>query len=178
VKTNDSRARVRWDGAAVDVQFEEADGGTRRFTAHRVREVDVTNQLRVEVLSSPNSQTTKETAMSTKTTKTSASTKAPKGSAPKAAKEKATKAMKTKATKSDGKMSCLDAAANVLASAGKPMNTKDMIEAMAAKGLWTSPAGKTPAATLYSAILREINTKKAEARFKKQDRGLFASTGK
>ena len=31
-----------------------------------------------------------------------------------------------------------------------------MIDAMTTKGLWTSPGGKTPHATLYSAILREI----------------------
>jgi hypothetical protein len=31
-----------------------------------------------------------------------------------------------------------------------------LIETMAAKKLWTSPGGKTPAATLYSAIIREI----------------------
>jgi formylglycine-generating enzyme required for sulfatase activity len=51
------------------------------------------------------------------------------------------------------------------------MNAKEMIEAMAAKGLWTSPGGKTPHATLYSAILREIGAKGKEARFKKTDRG-------
>lgn len=44
---------------------------------------------------------------------------------------------------------------------------------MAAKALWSSPNGQTPAATLYSAILREINTKGKESRFKKADRGLF-----
>ena len=38
---------------------------------------------------------------------------------------------------------------------GTPMTTKAMIEAMAAKGYWTSPGGATPAQTLYSAILRE-----------------------
>ena len=32
------------------------------------------------------------------------------------------------------------------------MNCQEMIEAMAAKGYWKSPGGKTPAATLYSAI--------------------------
>jgi hypothetical protein len=52
-----------------------------------------------------------------------------------------------------------------------------MIEAMAAKGLWSSPNGQTPAATLYAAILREINTNVKEARFKKADRGLFAING-
>ena len=64
-------------------------------------------------------------------------------------------------------------AAQVLAGSKEPLNTKAMIEQMAAKGLWTSPGGKTPHATLYSAILREINEKGAEARFVKIDRGQF-----
>ena len=51
------------------------------------------------------------------------------------------------------------------------MNAKEMIDAMAAKGLWTSPGGKTPHATLYSAIIREIATKGKESRFVKKDRG-------
>jgi len=72
------------------------------------------------------------------------------------------------------KMSALAAAAKVLGEAGEPMNTQAMITAMTAKGYWTSPAGKTPAATLYAAILRAIATKGAEARFAKTDRGKFA----
>ncbi len=44
---------------------------------------------------------------------------------------------------------------------------------MAAKGYWTSPGGQTPHATLYSAILREINSKGDAARFTKADRGQF-----
>ena len=54
------------------------------------------------------------------------------------------------------------------------MATKEMIDAMAEKGYWTSPGGKTPHATLYSAILREIGTKGDEARFQKVERGKFA----
>ena len=50
-----------------------------------------------------------------------------------------------------------------------------MIKAMAEKGYWTSPGGKTPAATLYSAILRELQTKANDARFKKTERGKFAA---
>jgi hypothetical protein len=83
------------------------------------------------------------------------------------------KAKKTKAEKLK-KASALDAAAKVLAEAGKPMNTKEMIDAMTARGFWTSPNGLTPHATLYSALLREINTKGDKARFKKADRGQFA----
>ena len=48
---------------------------------------------------------------------------------------------------------------------------------MAAKGYWKSPGGKTPAATLYSAILRECQKKGKDARFKKVDRGRFALGG-
>jgi hypothetical protein len=71
----------------------------------------------------------------------------------------------------------VDAAILVLHEAGnKPMNVKDMIEAILAKNLW-STSGKTPAATLYSSILREIQKKGADARFKKVDRGQFALVG-
>ena len=92
--------------------------------------------------------------------------------------EAATKPTKTKKTKADDrKMSALDAAAKVLAEVGEPLGAKQMVEAMGAKGYWTSPGGKTPHATLYSAILREISTKGAEARFKKTDRGRFAVNG-
>jgi hypothetical protein len=55
--------------------------------------------------------------------------------------------------------------------------TKDVIAAMAVKGYWTSPGGKTPEATLYSAMLRKISTKGAASRFVKTDRGKFARTG-
>jgi len=73
------------------------------------------------------------------------------------------------------KLSAIDAAAQVLAASKEPLNSKQMIEAMAAKGLWSSPGGKTPHATLYSAIIREVNTKGKEARFKKTDRGHFTA---
>jgi hypothetical protein len=76
--------------------------------------------------------------------------------------------------KPEKKVSALDAAAKVLAEAGQPMNCQDLIKAMAEKGYWTSPGGKTPAATLYSALLREIQVKGADSRFVKTDKGKFA----
>jgi hypothetical protein len=85
------------------------------------------------------------------------------------------KKAKTSADAKPKKLSALDAAAQVLAASKEPLNAKQMIDAMAAKGLWTSPGGKTPAATLYSAIIREVGTKGKEARFKKIDRGHFAA---
>ena len=56
-------------------------------------------------------------------------------------------------------MSGLDAAAKVLEESGQPMTAKEMVEAAEAKGYWKSPGGKTPHATVYSAIIREIATK-------------------
>jgi vancomycin resistance protein YoaR len=75
--------------------------------------------------------------------------------------------------------SALDAAAKVLAEAnGEAMSTQRMIELMAEKGYWKSPGGQTPHATLYSAILREIEKKGREARFQKLERGKFVLVAK
>ena len=71
------------------------------------------------------------------------------------------------------RLSAVDAAARVLGDAGEPMSVKQLIEAMAMHGYWSSPGGKTPHATLYSAILREIKAKGNEARFVKTERGQF-----
>jgi hypothetical protein len=75
------------------------------------------------------------------------------------------------------KLSALDAAAEVLAEAGTAMTCMEMITAMADRGYWASPGGKTPSATLYSAILRELQTKGEKARFRKTERGKFARAG-
>ncbi len=83
-----------------------------------------------------------------------------------------TKKVKT-ATEQPKKMSALDAAAKVIGESAEAMATKEMIDAMSAKGHWTSPGGQTPHATLYAWILREINVKGADARFAKTDRGRF-----
>jgi hypothetical protein len=72
------------------------------------------------------------------------------------------------------KLSALDAAAKVLGETGTPMTCKELIGAMAAKGYWTSPGGKTPDATLAAAILREISVKGPESRFAKPSPGRFA----
>jgi hypothetical protein len=88
---------------------------------------------------------------------------------------KVRKAKKEKADKPK-RVSALDAAAEVLKASDAPMRAKEMVEAMAAQGLWSSPNGKTPEATLYSAIIREIG-KAVESgtisRFRKTERGMF-----
>ena len=71
-------------------------------------------------------------------------------------------------------MSCLDAAAKLLSETGQPMTCQELIAALAAKSYWSSPAGKTPQATLYAALVREIRTKKDRARFRKTVPGRFA----
>jgi hypothetical protein len=76
------------------------------------------------------------------------------------------------------KVSLLDAAAQVLAESTEPMNVKQMVEAVTARALWSSPKGKTPSATLAAAILRETQTKGAEARFRKVERGLFTAAAR
>lgn len=108
------------------------------------------------------------------TPKTAKAAKAPgAGKAPKDA--KTAKAARVAKPAAPRRTSALDAAATVLADATGPMRTKEMIATMSERGLWTSPGGKTPEATLYAAILREITTKGDAARFRKHDRGLFAA---
>src|SRR5262245_61662870 len=122
--------------------------------------------------------------MKTKSPKTQATTdKAAKASKPKTARSESPKAPAAKAkpqetkaqrTPKSKKLSALDAAARVLTETGTAMNCHDLIDTMAKKGYWSSPNGRTPAATLYAAIAREITTKGKDARFQKTDRGLFA----
>jgi hypothetical protein len=92
----------------------------------------------------------------------------------------ATKAKTKKATRGPKakRVSALDAAAQVLAKAGKPMRAQELVAAMAEQGLWSSPNGKTPHATLYAAMMREERDKGGASRFRKVDRGLFEFSGK
>ena len=74
------------------------------------------------------------------------------------------------------RLSCVVAALKVLGEASEPMNAQELITAMEAKSYWTSPGGKTPHATLYSAILRDL-AKGEESRFVKTERGRFTVRG-
>ena len=71
-----------------------------------------------------------------------------------------------------GAMSGLAAAAKVLAEAGEPLGCQGITERAIAQGYW-APEGKTPAATVYAAMLREIQQKGDAARFRKVARGRF-----
>ena len=169
VKANECRAVVRLDRPDRDVEFTDQEGQTRQFKS---RGTHVTSWAPTTVVEPVGFETleNEENDMSKSATKKSKTTKT--------AEPKATAASSKPArAKSDGKLSCIDAAATVLSEKKEPMTTKEMIETMAAKGLWSSPNGQTPAATLYSAILREINTKGKESRFVKADRGKFEIQG-
>ncbi len=67
----------------------------------------------------------------------------------------------------------LDAAATVLQEAGEPMNCKEIVQRSLEKGYWQTK-GLTPASTIYSSILREIQKKGDASRFRRVDRGKFA----
>lgn len=71
--------------------------------------------------------------------------------------------------------SLLEAACEVLKRVDEPVGAKDLITRIIDEGLWTTQ-GKTPEATLYSAMIREIAGKGAEARFQKVSRGRFTLT--
>jgi hypothetical protein len=79
-------------------------------------------------------------------------------------------------------LSALDAAAKVLEGLKGPeardgIGANDLIERMQRARLWTSPGGKTPAATLYAAMTREIAAKKGDARFARVSPGRFTFKG-
>ncbi|MCC7409530.1 MAG: hypothetical protein IT442_15810 [Phycisphaeraceae bacterium] len=66
----------------------------------------------------------------------------------------------------------LAAAIQVLAGAGEPLSARQIVDRMFAQGLWAT-GGKTPHATIYAAIHREIAEKGEAARFRKAERGRF-----
>ena len=85
-------------------------------------------------------------------------------------------ARKTSKKRAGGR-SQLEAAAEVLAEAGRAMSCADMVEAMAEKRYWKSPAGKTPASTLYSTLLRQIQRHAKEARGSGRSSAASSSCG-
>lgn len=171
VRVNECTAIVRVEQPERTVEFRGRNGQTREFTAHRSTLVAWAPSVRVAPLGMTRQSTRNgDDEMATRKTAKTTTAKST-GTKPARAKTAATK----KADAKPKRMSALDAAAKVLAEADEPMTAKAMVEQMAAKGYWTSPGGKTPEATLYAAIVREINKKGDEARFRKADRGHFTA---
>ena len=90
--------------------------------------------------------------------------------------KKTTRTTTSKAKPAAKRKGILDIAAETLARSKKPMGCKEIVERAIDKGVWKTK-GKTPAATLYAAIIREIAAKGKDARFKKVDRGVFMAAG-
>lgn len=107
-------------------------------------------------------------------TKPTPATRAAKAKpAPKGAKAKP-QAAKPAPAKPACRLSGLSAAAQVLAEAKAPMNAQAIVQTMLDQGLWKT-GGKTPHATIYAAMIREIAAKGKDARFRKVGRGTFAA---
>src|SRR5262249_9618409 len=115
IKATESRAVVRLDRPVQDVEFTDNDGNTRRFQSRRAHVTSMASAAVVEAIGFEPLDD-EENDMSKPGTK---SKKAAKGGK----------------AKSNGKLSCIDAAVKVLSDKKEPMTTKEMIEAMRAKGL-------------------------------------------
>jgi len=74
------------------------------------------------------------------------------------------------------KLSMLDAAAQVLKTAGHPMKINDILDAMQTTGLWKPGPGKTPDRTLISGFGTEIR-RRIKNRFRKTAPDTFEYVG-
>jgi hypothetical protein len=94
-----------------------------------------------------------------------------------------TKAIKSKAKTSQTEnveakregLSGLDAAHRVLVEIGKPLNARQIAEAILERGYCPNLKGKTPQATISSSMQREITRLGDESRFYKAGKGQFAA---
>lgn len=85
---------------------------------------------------------------------------------------------KAKRVQKERGISLVDAAAQLLKETKAAMTPRAMVDALAARKLWTSIAA-TPDRTLSTAIIREIRgeTKQEKPRFVHVDRGMFTAAG-
>jgi restriction system protein len=70
-------------------------------------------------------------------------------------------------------MSALQAAEQVLAEAGEPLDARTITERMLKQQLWTTN-GATPDATVNSQIATDIKNLRSSSRFQRTNRGIFA----
>jgi len=75
-------------------------------------------------------------------------------------------------------MTLLAAAELVLNESEFPLTIPRIMEEIATRGLWSSPSGKTPQATLHAGINREIAKKREASRFVKVDSGFYGWSGR
>lgn len=123
-------------------------------------------------MTKPKNRATKAKAVPTKARKLKEVATSP---SPSPAEQATTAPTPAPAGKPERKPTLLDAAVRVLREAEEPMGAKPMVERILAAGWW-STQGKTPEATLYAAIIRDIGRTDGPSRFQKVDRGRFALT--
>jgi hypothetical protein len=174
------------DAGKLDVTLVTAEGETERVALELHAQVPIVGtQPAADAARSPTGQVSTQAGKGKRKTKAparalpepvaAAQPQTPPPPAPTAT-EKPPQDGRTQQASSAPKLSALDAAAQVLTETGTALTCQELIQIMAAKGYWTSPGGKTPAATLYAAILKELQTKGSEARFQKTAPGKFAAT--
>ena len=74
------------------------------------------------------------------------------------------------------KPSLMSAAADLLAETGQAMNCNQIVQILDERGIWSSPNGKTPGATLYAGLNREIAEKGERSRFARMGKGQYAAS--
>jgi hypothetical protein len=167
-------AKVTDKVVPVRIDAEHPSGGWHAVNTTTNRKVHIKSAAKLrKQIKVPNAEATKPAAkqpakkkltVAERRARFAASSAKPKSDAPATTKADAPK---------EKRLSLIDAAIQVLSDAKHPMSTKQMVEQITEQGLWSPGTGKTPHATLYSAILRELQKKRSDARFTKVERGQF-----
>ncbi len=177
MKTSDVKIggvyRAKVSDKLTDVRIDEAhpDGGWTATNLATTKSVRIKTARRLRAASD-------SATRATRTPRAAKGTKKATAARPKA--KNATRAnvaaqtAKGNAKPKPKRTSLLDLAADVLKNAKNPMTSKEIVERVLESGAWTT-TGKTPHATLYAAMIREIAKKGKDARFKKVERGLFTA---
>ena len=178
VKTGETY-RCKVSGSVVDVRItgENPHGGwdgVNVLTNRKVR-IKSAQRLRCKTPGRPAKRKTITTLAEYEAEAKQTNGKVDKAATTKKATSTAAKAKKAhtgERRSTSGGLSGLDAAAKVLAEAKEPLGCKEIVERMLSKGLWQTK-GRTPAATIYAAMLRECQKKGDASRFRKVERGKF-----
>ena len=162
------RVKVSGNIANVRITGESPYGGWEATNTVTKKKVRIKSAQRLRGLATTKKAATGKTAPEKAKAETPRATSETPDTKTTAAEPKVPKKVERKGER----MSGLDAAAKVLAEAGEPLNCKTIVERALAKGYWKT-GGKTPSATVYAAIIREIAKKGDASRFAKADRGKF-----
>lgn len=159
--------RIGKNTVGIRIIRKKAEGGWMAISLKGGKAITIKDAKRLLGPWNPKEQDKPATKPPTSATVAKSTGKPSKNTTP----SKATTRAKPDATKPK-RTSGLDAAAKVLEELGQPLDCIEITKHMLEKGYWQT-TGKTPAATIYVAIIREIANKGDDARFRKVDRGRF-----